>query len=86
MRRNWRKKNRIPSAEQNYLEIAQANRNLTEAPPRTFREACQFLAHFQSVDRMYYVGGALGRMDMLLQPYYEKDTENGAITEEKPFG
>ena len=22
-------------------------------------------------------------MDMLLQPYYEKDTENGAITEEE---
>lgn len=72
-----------PFRRQNYLEIAQANRNLTEAPPRTFREACQFLAHFQSVDRMYYVGGALGRMDMLLQPYYEKDTENGAITEEE---
>lgn len=72
-----------PFRRQNYLEIVQANRNLTEAPPRTFREACQFLAHFQSVDRMYYVGGALGRMDMLLQPYYEKDTENGAITEEE---
>ena len=72
-----------PFRRQNYLEIAQANRNLTEAPPRTFREACQFLAHFQSGDRMYYVGGALGRMDMLLQPYYEKDTENGAITEEE---
>ena len=77
------KKESDPFRRQNYLEIAQANRNLTEAPPRTFREVCQFLAHFQSVDRMYYVGGALGRMDMLLQPYYEKDTENGAITEEE---
>ena len=37
----------------NLLEIADMNEWLVENPPRTLREACQFLAHFQCVDRTY---------------------------------
>ena len=47
--------------------------------PRTLREAIQFLAWFQSVDRMWFLGGALGQLD---GPYYERDLEAGLITDE----
>lgn len=67
----------------NYLEIAAANEQLLAGPPRTFREACQFLAHFQSIDRTYYAGGALGQIDELLRPYYEKDVQDGVLTDEE---
>jgi len=70
-------------ARRNYLEIAAMNEWLVENPPRTFREACQFLAHFQSVDRTYFAGGALSQLDEILRPYYEKDVRDGALTDEE---
>lgn len=69
--------------KENYLAIATACENLLTAPPSNFREACQFLAVFQSVDRIYYLGGALGQLDELLRPYYEKDTAAGILTDEE---
>ncbi len=68
---------------QNYLEIARINRKLTTQPPETLREACQFIAHFQSVDRMYSSGGAGGCLDTLLQSYFERDIASGLITEDE---
>lgn len=67
----------------NYLEIAECNENLMKHPPKTLREACQFLAHFQCVDRMYCAGGAMGQLDELLRPFYEKDVKAGRITDEE---
>jgi len=67
----------------NFEAVLQMNRNLLKQPPRTFREACQFLAHFQSVDRTYYGGGALDRLDVLLKPYYEKDKADGILTDDE---
>lgn len=66
-----------------YRKIAQVNRKLLNDKPETMLEACQFLAHFQTIDRMYFLGGALGQMDELLRPYYEKDMAEGRITEEE---
>ena len=63
-----------PATRQNLLEIADMNTWLVDNPPRTLREACQFLAWFQSVDRMWHAGGALGQLDELLRPYYEDET------------
>ncbi len=54
-----------------------------EHEPRTFREAVQFLAHFQAVDRTFYAGGALGALDTLLEEYFERDIESGILTEEE---
>lgn len=59
---------------ENLLQIAEMNEWLVEKPPRTLREVCQFLAWFQSVDRMWHAGGALGQLDELLRPYYEAET------------
>ena len=71
-----------PALRQNLLEIAEINEWLVDGPPRTFREACQFLAWFQSVDRMWALGGALGQIDELLRPYYEADIAAGRETDE----
>jgi pyruvate-formate lyase len=62
-----------PVLRANLLFIAEANEWLVEGAPRTTREACQFLAWFQCVDRMWALGGALGQLDELLRPYYEAD-------------
>ncbi|MCL2221112.1 MAG: pyruvate-formate lyase [Oscillospiraceae bacterium] len=72
---NWEK--------QNYTQIAEALENLLVGPPSTFREACQFLAIFQSVDRTYFGGGALGQLDELLRPFYEEDKAAGSLTDEE---
>lgn len=66
-----------------YTKVADCNEWLLENPPRTLREACQFTAHFQCIDRMYYAGGALGQMDELFRPYYEKDKESFGLTDEE---
>ena len=63
----------------NLLELAEMNEWLVDGAPRTFREACQFLAHFQSLDRTYFLGGALQQLDELLRPYYEQDVANGIL-------
>ncbi|MGI6174060.1 MAG: pyruvate formate lyase family protein [Christensenellales bacterium] len=68
---------------QNLTEIAQVNEWLTENPPRSLREACQFIAHFQTVDRVYFLGGALDQLDELLRPWYERDKAAGLITDDE---
>ena len=72
-----------PFLRDNYLAIAKVNGELWEHEPRTFREAVQFLAHFQAVDRTFYAGGALGALDTLLEEYFERDIESGILTEEE---
>ncbi len=67
---------------ENLLAIAEMNEWLVENPPRTLREACQFLAWFQSIDRMWAAGGALGQLDELLRPYYEADLAAGIVEDE----
>lgn len=69
--------------KENYEEIARINAALTKRAPETFREAVQFLAHFQSVDRTYFAGGALGELDTLLEEYFERDMAAGILTEEE---
>ena len=71
-----------PWVRANLLEIAEMNEWLVDNPPRTLREACQFLAWFQSVDRMWRAGGALGQLDELLRPFYEADKANGIDDDE----
>jgi pyruvate-formate lyase len=65
--------------KENLLEIADMNEWLIDNPPRTLREACQFLAWFQSVDRTWGAGGALCQLDELLRPFYEADKQAGII-------
>ena len=72
-----------PAVKANLLAIADMNEWLVAGAPRTLREACQFLAWFQSVDRMYFSGGAGGQLDELLRPYYEADKAAGRILDDE---
>jgi formate C-acetyltransferase len=69
--------------QQNLLEIAEMNEHIVSNPPRTFREACQWNLWYQNVARMYNSSGSLGRLDLILLPYYEADTQAGRLTDEE---
>jgi formate C-acetyltransferase len=71
-----------PELRANLEAIAETNEWLVENPPRTLREACQFLVWFQSVDRMWALGGAMDQIDEVLRPYYEVDIAAGRETDE----
>lgn len=71
-----------PALRQNLHDMADVNQWLIENPPRTLREACQFLSWFQVVDRMWGLGGAMGQIDELLRPYYQRDLEAGIHDDE----
>jgi len=68
---------------QNLEEMAAINHRLVSEPPATFREACQWILWYQSVARMYNSSGSLGRLDVLLLPYYEAETQAGTLTDEE---
>jgi formate C-acetyltransferase len=72
-----------PQLQQNLLEIADINDRLVTEPPATFREACQWMLWFQMLARMYNGSGSLGRLDVLLTPYYEREKAAGTLTDEQ---
>jgi pyruvate-formate lyase len=72
-----------PAIRASLLTIAEMNEWLIDNPPRTLREACQFLAWFQCIDRMWGRGGALSQLDELLRPYYEADLAAGRIVDDE---
>ena len=72
-----------PQLRQNLLEIAEMNARLVTEPPQTFREACQWTLWYQITARMYNGSGSLGRLDVLLTPYYERDIADGILTDEE---
>ena len=59
------------------------NERLVTEPPQTFREACQWISWYELLARMYNGSGSLGRLDVLLQPYYERDSAAGILTDEE---
>lgn len=54
----------------------------TQAVPETFYEAVQFIWFTQNIANITFQRSvlALGRLDQILWPYYEKDLESGTIT------
>jgi formate C-acetyltransferase len=72
-----------PDMEHNLVEIAAMNERLVAGAPRTFREACQWILWYQLAARMYNGSGSLGRLDVLLEPYYQADTQAGRLTDEE---
>ena len=63
-------------------EQARINARLVGQPPQTLREACQWIAWFNIASREYNRDGAGGQLDVLLRPYYERDTAAGRIDDE----
>lgn len=63
--------------------IIDVNKWVKENPPRTLREACQWIIWFHLASRTYNRDGAGGQIDSLLQPYYEKDVKEKRITDDE---
>lgn len=72
-----------PQFRQNYLELAEMNEWLVSEPPRTLREALQWILWQRIVARSYNGGGNLGRLDVILTPYYERDVAAGILDDEE---
>lgn len=72
-----------PELGDNLQAMAAINQQLVHAPPRTFREACQWILWYQLVARMYNGSGSLGRLDLLLEPYYARDRAAGDLSDEE---
>jgi formate C-acetyltransferase len=68
---------------ENLAEIAEMNARLVTAAPRSFRDACQWILWYLLIARMYNGSGGLGKLDLLLQPYYEADSKAGCLTDDE---
>jgi len=65
---------------QSYQAVLAALRDVPERPPRNFREAVQALWMLWEFQRLCGNWSGIGRIDKLLGPYLERDTESGDIT------
>ena len=72
-----------PQLRQNLEEMAEINERLVDEAPRTFREACQWILWYDMAARMYNGSGSLGRLDVLLTPYYEREKADGTLGDEE---
>jgi len=72
-----------PDLRKNLLEMSSINKRLVCEPPQTFREACQWILWYQMAARMYNGSGSLGKLDVLLQPFYDTDTKSETLTDEE---
>jgi pyruvate-formate lyase len=83
MAREMAEQEEHPLLRQNLLEMADINEHLVNGPPRTFREACQWMLYYQLAGKMYNMGGSLGRIDQFLFPFYEQDRKQGILSDEE---
>ena len=64
-------------------KMLEANRNVVEKPAGSFLEACQYIAWFATVSRMYDRDGAGCDLDQILLPYYRRDLRRGTLDREE---
>jgi len=69
------------------LEISSTCFNISEKPPKTFKEALQLIYFTHLISGLEDGGFAIsiGRLDQLLFPYYEKDLKDNKITFDEIF-
>ena len=67
---------------QNLEEMLETNLAIRLDKPKTFRQACQWVAYFNCASRVYTRDGAGFQLDTLLLPYYENDIKNGVLDDE----
>jgi formate C-acetyltransferase len=72
-----------PQFRENLIEIATVNEWIIAESPISFREACQWILWYQIMARMYNGSGSLGRLDVLLYPYYLRDKQMGLLDDEE---
>ena len=72
-----------PEIRGNLLEMAAINEHIVSEPPRTFREAVQWMCWYQMAGKMYNMGGSLGRIDQFLYPFFLNDKKAGRLDDEE---
>ena len=72
-----------PTLRRNLLLMAEINERLVAGVPTTFHEVCQWMLWYQLAAKMYNMNGSLGRIDQFLLPYYDRDMQQGILTEEE---
>jgi formate C-acetyltransferase len=66
----------------NLAGMLESNDQIVAEPPRTLRDACQWMAWWNIITRSYNREGAGPQLDELLRPYYERDASAGLIDDE----
>lgn len=74
------------NGDERLLKIADTIDVLTERAPIHFDEALQLYALMWTIRSAPSAGSTIGRLDMHLFPFYEKDIKDGYTTDEKVFG
>lgn len=69
-----------PEIKECYLKVAEVCKNIAEDAPKTYHEAVQWIMLYMIVERINGHGNGYGRLDLLLQPYYEADVKAGILT------
>ncbi len=59
------------------------NKRILHDPPKSYREALQWIIWFHLASRTFNRDGAGGQLDTLLYPYYKKDYESGNLTKDQ---
>ena len=72
-----------PEVAAHLNHLCRMNEKLVHAKPDTFEEACQLMLWLQMACRSYNGSGSLGRLDILLLPYYTRDVQAGILDDEK---
>ena len=72
-----------PTLRTNLLDMADMNERLLTEAPRTFQEACQFIAWVSVFTRQMNGSGGIGQLDELLFPFYERDVAAGVLEDEE---
>jgi pyruvate-formate lyase len=71
------------SVRENIGRMRACNEWVIDHPPRTFLEACQWIAWFNLLNRTYNRAGAGCQLDVELLPYYRRDIAAGVLTPEE---
>jgi pyruvate-formate lyase len=72
-----------PHIRENLEAMADINARMAHEPPKSFREAVQWMNWYQMAARMFNGNGALGRLDLVLWPFFERDTNLGILDDEE---
>lgn len=72
-----------PEIKENLTEMLSVNQNIRLGIPKTFIEACQWVAYFNCASRVYTRDGAGFQLDTVLKPYYDNDIKNGILDDLK---
>ena len=72
-----------PEIIENLKQMLKVNESIRLDAPKTFYEACQWVAYFNCASRVYTRDGAGFQLDTLLYPLYEADIKNGILDDEQ---